>query len=429
MIRLAHPDTEQATLKLILSSLLSRLINRGRLTVCWPDHTTSVFCGGKGPEAGAILRSWKAVRQLALNPQLGFGEAYMDGGLWPRDGDLYGLLDLLMLNAQNEISHPILRWHATLRRLARPLRERNGVGLARRNVAHHYDLDDRLYSRFLDADRQYSCAYFTDGHETLEEAQAIKKRHIAAKLSLNRPDLRILDIGCGWGGLALTLARDHGARVTGITLSMEQLVVARARAKDANLDDRVDFGLVDYRGIRQRFDRVVSVGMMEHVGVSNYGEYFGSVHDLLEEDGVALIHHIGRSDGPGSTSPWLQKYIFPGGYSPALSEITPAIERSGLMISDLETLRLHYAQTLRLWRHRFSVNRDEIEKFYDERFCRMFEFYLVGAELAFRRQREVVYQIQLIREQDALPLTRDYMFASEPRTAASAPPRTLVPAE
>ena len=406
-------------MKILLSSLLSRLITRGALSVTWPDGTTSVFSGIGGPEAGAAFKSWKAVRRVAIDPAMGFGETYMDGDFEPADGNLYGLLDILMLNAQIGVSHPVLRWRRTVARVARRLREYNGPGAARRNVAHHYDLDSRLYTQFLDADQQYSCAYFARGDETLEEAQAAKKRHIAAKLHLDRSGLRVLDIGCGWGGLALTLATEYGAEVTGITLSEEQLALARARAAALNVADRVRFELIDYRDVRQRFDRIVSVGMMEHVGVRNYRRYFQTVHDLLEDDGVALIHHIGRSDGPGSTSAWLQKYIFPGGYSPALSETLPAIEQSGLMVTDLETLRLHYAQTLRLWRERFAAARDDIRDLYDERFCRMFEFYLVGAELAFRREREVVYQVQLAREQTALPLTRDYLFAPAHASAYS----------
>jgi cyclopropane-fatty-acyl-phospholipid synthase len=407
-------------LKLIVSSLLSRLVRQGALSVTWPDHTTSVFQGGRGPEAGVTFKSWTVVRRIALNPGMGFGEAYMDGGLEPANGNLYDLLDVLLLNIQNGASHPVFRWQDALGRLTRGLRERNDVGAARRNVAHHYDLNSQLYSQFLDADQQYSCAYFMRGNETLEEAQAAKKRHIAVKLHLDRPGLRVLDIGCGWGGMALTLAVQYGANVTGITLSSEQLALARARADALNVTDRVRFELIDYRQVQQRFDRVVSVGMMEHVGAGNYGEYFRTVHDLLEDDGVALIHHIGRSDGPGATAPWLQKYIFPGGYSPALSETLPAIEKSGLMITDLEVLRLHYAQTLRLWRERFAAHRDDIRHLYDERFCRMFEFYLVGAELAFRRQRQMVYQVQLTREQTALPLTRDYMFTPTAQVRAAA---------
>jgi cyclopropane-fatty-acyl-phospholipid synthase len=280
-------------------------------------------------------------------------------------------------------------------------------------VAHHYDLNGRLYSLFLDRDRQYSCAYFPRGDETLEEAQAAKKRHIAAKLCLNRPDLQVLDIGCGWGGMALTLARDYGARVTGITLSTEQLAEARHRAAAEGLEDRVSFELLDYRSLDRRFDRIVSVGMFEHVGVGYYRTFFETVGRCLQPDGVALLHSIGRSGTPGCTNSWIAKYIFPGGYTPALSEVMPAIEKSGLLVTDVEILRLHYAETLRQWRWRFAANRDAIASLYDERFCRMWEFYLCGAELSFRREGNMVFQVQLAHQQTAVPLTRDYITVAE----------------
>jgi cyclopropane-fatty-acyl-phospholipid synthase len=291
----------------------------------------------------------------------------------------------------------------------------NPAPRARRYVAHHYDLNGRLYSLFLDRDRQYSCAYFPRGDETLEQAQAAKKRHIAAKLCLDRPDLHVLDIGCGWGGLALSLAREHGARVTGITLSAEQLAEARARAAAEGLTDRVSFEMLDYRAVTQRFDRIVSVGMFEHVGVVHYRAFFDTVARCLAPDGVALLHAIGRSDGPCSTNPWIAKYIFPGGYCPALSEVVPRIEASGLVTTDIEILRLHYAETLRHWRRRFAANRDTIGTLYDERFCRMFEFYLAGSEISFRREDNMVFQIQLAHKQTAVPLTRDYISDTERR--------------
>jgi len=280
-------------------------------------------------------------------------------------------------------------------------------------VAHHYDLNGRLYSLFLDRDRQYSCAYFPTGTETLEEAQAAKKRLIAAKLCLDRPGLEVLDIGSGWGGLALTLARDFGARVTGITLSTEQLGEARARARAEGLSDRVRFELMDYRAMDRQFDRIVSVGMFEHVGVPHYDAFFHVVDRCLAPDGVALLHAIGRQGPPQATNPWIVKYIFPGGYCPALSEVLPAIERARLMTTDIEVLRLHYAETLRHWRRRFAASRDSIAALYDERFCRMFEFYLCGSELAFRREGLMIFQIQLSRALNTVPLTRDYIATAE----------------
>jgi cyclopropane-fatty-acyl-phospholipid synthase len=397
-------------MKALLTSLLNRIVRHGDLSVTWPDRTVSSFTGTEGPQAGFRLTDWQTVRRLALNPSLAFGEAYMDGTLQPEDCSLYDLLDLLMLNLGGGATHLLMRWHQTLRRLTRSFRQINDARQAQQRVAHHYDLDSRLYTLFLDSDQQYSCAYFQRGDETLEEAQRAKKRLIATKLYLNRPDLTVLDIGCGWGGLALTLAADYGARVTGITLSTEQLALARARAEAAGLAERVQFELADYRGMTGRFDRVVSVGMMEHVGVIHYNTFFQLVRDCLTEYGVALIHHIGRTEGPGASGPWLQKYIFPGGYIPALSEVTPAIERAGLIVTDLETLRLHYARTLRLWRERFASNRDAVRDLYDERFCRMFEFYLAGAELSFRRDRDVVYQFQLSPNLNTLPYSREYLL-------------------
>jgi cyclopropane-fatty-acyl-phospholipid synthase len=300
-------------------------------------------------------------------------------------------------------------WRKAMRRFS----QYNPASRSKAHVAHHYDLSSRLYDLFLDKDRQYSCAYFNDPGDTLEEAQIAKKRHIAAKLYLAEQDLSVLDIGCGWGGLALDIARDTGAKVKGVTLSEEQIAVARDRAKKAGLAERCRFDLIDYRLIEGQFDRVVSVGMFEHVGVPYYDAFFAKVRDLMKDDGVALLHTIGRSDGPGATNPWIAKYIFPGGYTPSLSEILPAIEKSGLMVADVEILRLHYAETLKEWRRRFNANRAEISRIYDERFCRMWEFYLAGSEMGFRREGLVNFQIQLVKRVETLPITRDYMYDRE----------------
>ncbi len=396
--------------KWLLVSVLRNLVRQGRLSVTWPDGAVSRFAGGPGPEAAIRLTDWGAVRRLARNPGLALGEAYMDATLEPVGCTIHDVLDLALLNIlSGAAAHPWLGAHQRFLDFGRRLHQVNGRGRARRNVAHHYDLDSDVYRLFLDDDLQYSCAYFVRPDDTLEAAQRAKKRLLAAKLHLHRPDMEVLDIGCGWGGLAMTLAADYGARVTGITLSVEQLGVARARAAAAGLEGRVRFELADFRDVAARFDRVVSVGMMEHVGIGNYGAFFSKVRQCLPEDGVALIHHIGRSAGPGSTASWLQKYIFPGGYSPALSEVMPAVERSGLMLTDVETLRLHYAETVRHWALRFAANRAVIQRMYDERFCRMFEFYLAAAELAFRRERQVVFQVQVCVGQTALPLTRGYL--------------------
>ncbi len=398
----------------LFHAILSRLIRKGTLTVRYPDGTLRRYRGGaEGPVAAMEIRTRRALRRMVTNPALAFGEGYMDGEILPIEGsDIHALIDLLCLNLYDErgTGHPGERAMEWLRWVRRRLDQLNPAGRAERNAAHHYDLNGRLYALFLDRDRQYSCAYFPTGEETLEEAQALKKRHIAAKLKLDRPGLEVLDIGCGWGGMALTLARDWGARVTGVTLSKEQLEVARARAAEAGLADRVRFELMDYRAWDRPVDRVVSVGMFEHVGIDHYRTFFRMLHGALRPDGVALIHAIGRSDGPGSTNPWLAKYIFPGGYSPALSEVLPAVEKAGLWVTDIEVLRLHYARTISHWRRRFAANRDAIASLYDERFCRMFEFYLAGCEVAFRHMDQMVFQIQLAKRHDAVPLTRDYML-------------------
>jgi len=401
-------------MQIVLDAILRRLIAIGRLTVIWPDGSRKTYAGDDGPNAAMRLRNPRAVRRLTLNPALAMGEAYMDGTMAAEDGGIYDLLNVLMANLQHQSAgHPFLRLREALSAAGRRLVQYNPAGRSRRNAAHHYDLNGRLYSLFLDRDRQYSCAYFRLGNETLEEAQVAKKRHIIAKLCMDRPGLRVLEIGCGWGGLALTLARDHDAFVTGITLSQEQLREARARAAAEGLQDRVRFELLDYRAVNGAFDRIVSVGMFEHVGIVHYGTFFNTVARCLTLEGIALIHAIGRGDGPGGTNPWLQKYIFPGGYSPALSEVLPPVERSGLMATDIEILRLHYAETLHHWRRRFAANRDAIAAIYDERFCRMFEFYLAMSELTFRYCGHMVWQLQLARRHGVVPVTRDYIAAAE----------------
>lgn len=334
----------------------------------------------------------------------------MDGTLTIEEGSLYDLIDLLAANL--EASPEGLLGHllnGTATAFLRRLHQFNPVPRARRNVAHHYDLSDQLYELFLDQDRQYSCAYFCDRGDSLDTAQLNKKRHIAAKLQI-RPGQRVLDIGSGWGGLALYLASECGVDVTGLTLSAEQHRIAVRRAVAAGLSDRVRFYLRDYREELARYDRIVSVGMFEHVGINHYNAFFARLKSLLEPDGVALLHSIGRMDGPGSTHPWIRKYIFPGGYFPALSEVLPVVERSRLWVTDIEILRLHYAETLKSWRHRFERNRDRLRRIYDERFCRMWEMYLVGSEVAFRRGWCMVFQMQLAKAFDTVPLTRDYMF-------------------
>lgn len=397
----------------MLERAFRRFIRTGTLTLRWPGGHEVVLGPGGPPRAGLHLRTGRATRRLLLNPGLALGELYMDGEAEPFDGDLHDLLMLLTLNQTLSDDPGFGALLARVRHGLRHVSQLNPAWRARRNVAHHYDLDGALYRRFLDAGMNYSCAYFATGRETLEEAQEAKLRHIAAKLRLDRPGLEVLDIGSGWGGLALHLARAHGARVTGITLSVEQLEAARAQARAERLDDLVRFELLDYRAWARPMDRIVSVGMIEHVGVGHLRRYIGTIARFLREDGVALVHGIGRSGGPGATNAWLTKYIFPGGYSPALSEVVPAVERAGLWITDIEVLRLHYALTLAEWRRRFAAHRAEIVASQDERFCRMFEFYLSGSESVFRHGGHMVWQMQLARRVDALPLTRDWMMAAE----------------
>jgi len=405
----------------LFARLLRPLIRSGRLTVIDARGRRWEFGTGGGPtdEGHATIRltdpalHWK----LGLNPGLHAGEAYMDGTLVVEQGSIYDLISIVTRNAGMGSLGTMGRLRRMGVRLQRIWQQTNPADRSRRNVAHHYDLSGRLYDLFLDADRQYSCAYFARPDMTLEQAQAAKKRHIAAKLLL-KPGQRVLDIGCGWGGMALSLAKVADVEVLGVTLSAEQLAVARRRAVEAGLADRVRFELMDYRAVTGRFDRIVSVGMFEHVGVPQYPTFFAKVRDLLSDDGVALLHSIGQMDGPGVTNPWLRKYIFPGGYSPALSEVMPVVERSGLLTTDIEILRLHYAMTLRRWRERFMANRAEAAAVYDNRFCRMWEFYLAGCECAFRHQGHMVFQMQLTKDVAAVPITRDYMYEQEQAIAA-----------
>jgi cyclopropane-fatty-acyl-phospholipid synthase len=393
---------------MMFAEFTRRVLQWGRLTIVDADGQSHRVGGSEGPEVTIRLHDRALHRRLALNPYLHIGEAFMEGTLSIEKGSLYDFMDICAVGSRIAFEHPLGRAWSFGQALLRGFHQYNPVPRAQANVAHHYDLSDQLYDLFLDSDRQYSCAYFTHPHETLEEAQRHKKRHLAAKLLL-RSGERVLDIGSGWGGLALYLAEAGAGQVLGITLSRHQLEVSRERARRCGLADRVRFELRDYREQTGRFDRIVSVGMFEHVGVLQYEKFFRTVRDLLTEDGVAVVHSIGRMDGPAATNPWLRKYIFPGGYAPALSEVLPVVERLGLWVTDIEVLRLHYARTLRAWRRNFAANRAAIARLYDERFCRMWEFYLVGSELAFRRMGHMVFQMQLARRQDAAPLTRDYI--------------------
>lgn len=394
----------------LLRSLLVKFVRRGSMTFTTADGGRFTCGDGTGEPVHARFLNRDAERRVLLNPELALGEVYMEGSFVIEQGTIADALAILMDQPEMLPRWAKLRWWA--RYFGRHLHQLNLRRRARTNVAHHYDLDGRLYSLFLDADRQYSCAYFETPETNLDDAQLAKKRHLAAKLLVGR-DHRVLDIGSGWGGLGLYLAETTGADVTGITLSKEQLQVSNARAAEKDLTGSAKFLLQDYRDIAGKFDRIVSVGMFEHVGVDFYDIFFRRCAELLTDNGVMMLHSIGRSEGPDVTNPWIAKYIFPGGYIPALSEVMPAIERSGLLVCDVEILRLHYAETLKAWRERFMARREEAVQLYDERFARMWEFYLAASEMSFRKQNLMNFQIQLTRRQGVVPMTRDYIAREE----------------
>jgi len=404
---------------MLLARLFGQIITKGRLRLIDAGGALHDFAGAPGPSATIRLNDPALHVKLVVRPRLYLPEAFVDGTLTIEEGSVYDLLDLLQLNIEAMPLNALSRWLNGYYTVLRRVHQYNPLTRAQRNVAHHYDLSDQLYELFLDRDWQYSCGYFRSNDDDLEQAQLDKKRHLAAKLMI-RPGQKVLDIGSGWGGLALYLAGECGADVTGLTLSVEQHKAATGRAAAAGLSNQVRFHLRDYREETGQYDRIVSVGMFEHVGINHYAAFFAKVKSLLTADGVALLHSIGRMDGPGSTSPWIRKYIFPGGYAPALSEVVPVVERQRLWITDIEILRLHYASTLRAWRRRFEQNRERIKAIYDERFCRMWEIYLACSEVAFRRGGLLVFQMQLAKTIDAIPLIRDYMLDWEREHNAAA---------
>lgn len=396
----------------LLDRMLSRFVRTGTLTVIDPEGQAVAHRGQPGPECTIRLTDPKLYRTLFLNPELKAGEAYMDGTLVVEKGSIRDLLMIFAANRDHLRDQPLQKAVRDTYKKLRKLGARNTLVKARANVAHHYDLSNTLYELFLDDDLHYSCAYFATPEDTLETAQRQKLRHIAAKLDL-KPGQRVLDIGCGWGGLAMYLAEVAEVQVLGVTLSTEQQALATARAKARGLEDRVRFELLDYRKAQGPFDRIVSVGMFEHVGVTQHAEYFAQVKRLLTDDGVALIHTIGRMGGPGAVSPWFRKYIFPGAHVPAVSEFSAAAESAKLWITDIEILRRHYAETLLHWERRFQAQRATVEKLFDARFCRMWEFYLIAGEIGFRYGKQMVIQMQLTKALDTLPVTRDYLLHAE----------------
>ena len=391
----------------LLIAFLRFGVRTGTVHLTLPDGATHHIGPGGGPDVAVTLHDPQFSRKFFVRPDLTMGEAYMDGRLTITNDDIRSLIAFALRNARGRKVWPPFRQIATLAARAKSWSIWNHVGIARRNVAHHYDISDELYDLFLGDTKQYTCAYFRRPDMTLEEAQEAKKAHIGKKL-LIEPGMKALDIGSGWGGLSMTLAKDHGARMTGVTLSTEQLALARERVAAAGLEGQVEFRLTDYRDLNETFDRIVSVGMLEHVGAPQFATYFQTLKRLLADDGVAVIHSIGRASGKGATNAFTNKYIFPGGYIPGLSEIVKAIEEAGLWITDIEILRLHYAETLKHWRLRFMAD-PEIPALFDARFRRMWEFYLAGAEMGFRYGGHMVFQIQVAKKRDAVPLTRDYM--------------------
>ncbi len=414
-------------MNVLLQRIISGLVRIGNLTITGPTGQTHSFGDGSGEPVHIVIRSARAERAIAFDPMLAAPEAFMDGDFDITQGDTLGLLRIVFQNmGPGGVDAVWTKAIEGARNAFRRLHQVNTAGRAKRNVHRHYDLSGEFYRLFLDEDMQYSCAYFERPDMTLEEAQAAKKRHIAAKLKMG-PGQSVLDIGSGWGGLGLYLARTFEAEVLGVTLSTEQHAVATERAQSESLDNHVHFELRDYRDLSERFDRIVSVGMFEHVGINHYRTFFDKCATLLKPDGVMLLHTIGRSGPPAATSAFIRKYIFPGGYIPALSEVMPSIEKTGLVVCDVEVLRLHYADTLKHWRQRFLTNRDRVKEIYDERFCRMWDFYLAASEAAFRWQDLLVFQIQLTRRNDILPVTRAYIDKSEKALALHARPARAQP--
>ena len=393
----------------ILITSLETFIVQGNITVKFVDGNIKQI-GQRGRASVVISLLEKDLpKKLILNPELALGEAYTNGTLAIENDDLFGLLKILALNAKKQQNHWLSKLVKLRQNAFRRFFQRNKISGAKLNVAHHYDLSPELYEMFLDKDLNYSCAYFLSDKNTLVEAQKNKKHHIAKKLML-KPNINVLDIGCGWGGMSLTLAREYEANVLGITLSKEQKLVCEQRALEEGLSHKVKFELLDYREDVGKFDRIVSIGMFEHVGIPNYNRFWREVFQKLSDDGIGLIHTIGRATPPGGTNPWINKYIFPGGYIPAMSEVMGNVEQNDLYVTDVEVLRLHYAKTLKRWYENFRNNEREIKKIYDEKFCRMWKYYLIASEISFRYYQHVVFQFQISKKIESLPLSRTYIY-------------------
>jgi len=393
-----------------LVKFLSKVIKNDGFVLI--DANSKKYIIGKPKKENPVilkLLDKKLHYKLLFYPDLYFGEAYTNGTLAIENGSLSDFLDIIFLNIGRSEINEFSKFLNKLRGAYRFLTNFNYKKKSKSNVAHHYDISEKLYDLFLDEKRQYSCAYFKNKDDTLEEAQNNKIDHIVKKLNL-KPNQKILDIGSGWGSLAIDIAKKSKCQVIGITLSENQLKYSQKKAKEMNVDNQVQFKMMDYRDIKEKFDRIVSVGMFEHVGRKYYKTFFKQIKKVLKPDGLALLHTIGSVEGPRSPHPWITKYIFPGGYTPSLSELTVPIEKSGLIISDVEVLRMHYAHTLRNWKNRFTKNKDKVLKMFDEKFFRMWEFYLVSCEKTFEWGDQVVYQLQLTKSMHIAPNTRDYIY-------------------
>ena len=389
---------------------LKKFIVTGRLIIRFANGNVQEFGEETSNPVVVSLVTNNLPRKLTINPELTLGEEYSHGNLTIENDDLFGFLKILASNATAQQNHWLTKLVKLRQNAFRNFIQRNKLLTAKSNVAHHYDLSPKLYEMFLDRDKNYSCAYFQSDEDTLEEAQQNKKKHIAKKLML-KPNMRVLDIGCGWGGMSLYLAREYDVNVLGITLSKEQKMVCERRAEEEGLSQKVEFKLMDYREDVGKFDRVVSIGMFEHVGAPNYNRYFKEIVQKLSDNGIALIHTIGRSAPPGGTNPWINKYIFPGGYIPAMSEVLESLEKHKLYVTDIEVLRVHYAKTLKHWHENFKKNENKIRELYDDKFCRMWRYYLIASEISFRYYQYVVFQFQISKQLESLPLTRKYLYS------------------
>ena len=393
---------------MIINTLLQKIIKKGHLVWVKSNGTELEF----GDKSGTFIKmkttnAFSEIKML-MNPSLHLGESYMNGSLILEEGNIHDLLKLIFVNSESNADHWAIKIDKVIRTIRNKIVSGNYIIKSKKNVAHHYDLSDKLYELFLDKDRQYSCAYFNSPNDTLEQAQMNKKELIAKKLLLEEGQ-NVLDIGSGWGGMASYLSKRSNVKVKGVTLSEEQFAYSKQRKINESLD-QVEYHLQDYRNVNESYDRIVSVGMFEHVGTSHYQEFFNKIYELLNEKGVALIHTIGRIDQPTTNDAWIEKYIFPGGYIPALSEVMQRVEKSGLTTTDIQVLKFHYAETIKRWRYNFYNNIDKVKEFYDEKFCRMWDFYLSSSQASFEESTLVIYQLQLSKDKKTVPDSRDYLF-------------------